>query len=49
LLAVSIVAALDQQLDLQRRVPFGAYLALGAWVVWLFGPLTIAPLNIAAM
>jgi leader peptidase (prepilin peptidase)/N-methyltransferase len=42
LLAVSIVAALDQELDLKRRVPFGAYLALGAWVVWLFGPLTIA-------
>ena len=28
-------------LDLQRRLPFGAYLALGAWLVWIFGPLTV--------
>jgi len=23
------------------RLPFGAYLALGAWLVWLYGPVTI--------
>jgi len=41
LLAVTVVAALEQRLDLQRRLPFGAYLALGAWLVWIFGPLTV--------
>ncbi len=25
---------------MQRRVPFGAFLALGLWLVWLYGPLT---------
>lgn len=25
-----------------RRLPFGAYLALGAWLVWLYGPLSLA-------
>jgi len=25
----------------ERRLPFGAYLSLGAWLVWLYGPIGI--------
>jgi leader peptidase (prepilin peptidase)/N-methyltransferase len=27
--------------DADRRLPFGAYLSLGAWLVWLYGPIGI--------
>jgi leader peptidase (prepilin peptidase)/N-methyltransferase len=41
LLSVTVIAALEQSLDMQRRLPYGAYLALGAWLVWTFHPLSI--------
>ena len=25
-----------------RRLPFGPFLAAGAWIVWLYGPLSLA-------
>ena len=28
------------KIDPARRVPFGVFLALGLWIVWLYGPLT---------
>jgi leader peptidase (prepilin peptidase)/N-methyltransferase len=42
LIAVLIGAALGKKPDLTDRVPFGTFLAAGGWLVWLYGPLTIA-------
>jgi leader peptidase (prepilin peptidase)/N-methyltransferase len=28
-------------LSLTNRVPFGTFLCLGTWIVWLYGPLAI--------
>ena len=40
-LAVTLAVAYRQGTDLSRttRIAFGPYLALGFWIVWLFGPL----------
>ena len=32
-------AARGQRLEFGRRLPFGPYLCLGGWLVWLYGPL----------
>ena len=32
-------AARDRKLDMVQRLPFGTFLAIGAWLAWLFGPL----------
>jgi leader peptidase (prepilin peptidase)/N-methyltransferase len=32
----------DGSLALSDRVPFGAFLCLGAWLVWLYGPLNVS-------
>jgi leader peptidase (prepilin peptidase)/N-methyltransferase len=29
----------DGSLALTNRVPFGTFLCLGTWIVWLYGPL----------
>jgi leader peptidase (prepilin peptidase)/N-methyltransferase len=29
------------RVTLDHRLPFGAYLAVGAWLVWLYGPIAI--------
>jgi leader peptidase (prepilin peptidase) / N-methyltransferase len=42
LIAVLIVAARGKRPELTDRVPFGTFLALGGWLVWLYGPLTIS-------
>ncbi len=31
-----------QPVRLDRRLPFGAYLSLGAWLVWLYGPIGVS-------
>jgi len=31
----------EKRLSLNDRVPFGAFLCFGAWVVWLYGPLNV--------
>ncbi|WP_366855556.1 A24 family peptidase [Brevundimonas sp.] len=39
-LSVALVgAARVRRLDLIQRLPFGTFLAIGAWLAWLFGPL----------
>jgi leader peptidase (prepilin peptidase) / N-methyltransferase len=38
---VMIEAALGRGVVLDRPLPFGAYLSLGAWLVWLYGPLAL--------
>ncbi len=41
-LAASLVQSLrGQELSATTRIPLGAYLALGGWLVWLYGPLTV--------
>jgi leader peptidase (prepilin peptidase)/N-methyltransferase len=42
LLVVFAQRLLGQAIRMDRRLPFGAYLAVGAWLVWLYGPLTSA-------
>lgn len=39
LLGVAAMAAAGTALDRHSRIPFGPFLALGIWVVWLWGPL----------
>ncbi len=42
-LAVALAGTLaGRGLRADTRLPFGPYLALGTWLVWLYGPLTIA-------
>jgi len=36
-----IVFARLRNTDMQQEIPFGLYLGLGAWFVWLFGPVSI--------
>lgn len=36
---VGLRFAMSRKLDLQRPIPFGPFIALGFWVVWLAGPL----------
>lgn len=40
-LAVMLPVALRRDQTTGLRLPFGAYLALGAWLVWLYGPVTL--------
>jgi leader peptidase (prepilin peptidase)/N-methyltransferase len=40
-LAVMLPVALRRDQTAGLRLPFGAYLALGAWLVWLYGPVTL--------
>ena len=41
-LAFALLASLRKgSIALTDRVPFGAFLALGMWIVWLYGPLVI--------
>lgn len=47
-LAVSLSCAVaGRPLELQRQIPFGAYLCLGLWLVWLYGPLQLGSLIFA--
>lgn len=39
LLTVSTSVLMDRRISSADKVPFGAYLCLGTWLVWLFGPL----------
>lgn len=40
-LAISLVQrSVGRRVRWDHRIPFGAYLALGAWLVWLYGPVT---------
>ncbi len=39
LLAVFAASLLGRKLEAAGRVPFGTFLALGGWLVWLYGPL----------
>jgi leader peptidase (prepilin peptidase)/N-methyltransferase len=39
LLAVLAAALLRHPITASTRIPFGPFLALGFWLVWLFGPL----------
>ena len=41
-LIVLLPTALRREEVTGLRLPFGAYLALGAWLVWLYGPVTLA-------
>lgn len=34
-----VSAARARRLDMAQRLPFGTFLAIGAWLAWLFGPL----------
>lgn len=38
LLAIVIAAALRRPVSAATRIPFGPFLALGFWLVWLYGP-----------
>lgn len=40
LVAVLVLAARGGKIDLSARIPFGVFLSLGLWIVWLYGPLT---------
>jgi leader peptidase (prepilin peptidase)/N-methyltransferase len=37
---VIVLLTRGSKIDPARRVPFGFFLALGLWIVWLYGPLT---------
>ncbi len=39
LLAVAVAALRGAELSRETALPFGPFLALGIWIVWLFGPL----------
>jgi leader peptidase (prepilin peptidase)/N-methyltransferase len=39
LVVVLIQSLRSKRLDPQQRVPFGAFLSAGLWMVWLYGPL----------
>jgi len=42
-IAVTLIQMLwGQPARLDRRLPFGAYLSLGAWLVWLYGPIGVS-------
>ncbi len=38
LLAVTVAALLGRPVNRASRIPFGPFLALGFWFVWLYGP-----------
>lgn len=40
LVGVLAAAAIGVALEPARRVPFGPFLCLGLWLIWLYGPLT---------
>lgn len=42
LIVILLEGALGRPIDWDRRLPFGAYLALGAWLVWIYGPLAFS-------
>lgn len=42
LLCVVGAMALGVSADSSRRLPFGPYLCLGTWLIWLYGPLILA-------
>ena len=42
LLILLIQARKGHPIQLTTRLPFGTYLCLGAWLVWLYGPLYAA-------
>ena len=39
LLAVAALSWRGGTIELSSRVPFGAFLSMGLWIVWLYGPL----------
>jgi leader peptidase (prepilin peptidase) / N-methyltransferase len=41
LLAVAVQRLAEQPVERTTRIPLGAFLALGIWVVWLYGPITV--------
>jgi leader peptidase (prepilin peptidase) / N-methyltransferase len=42
-IAVTLLQMLwGQPAQLDRRLPFGAYLSIGAWLVWLYGPIGVS-------
>lgn len=40
-LAAALLLGLARRLGAADRLPFGPFLALGGWIVWLYGPLTL--------
>lgn len=42
LVTIVLRGASGERIGAASRVPFGVYLALGAWLTWLYGPLTFA-------
>jgi leader peptidase (prepilin peptidase)/N-methyltransferase len=42
LLGVLALSLSGRRLEATTRIPFGTFLALGGWLVWLYGPLSIA-------
>lgn len=40
-LVILLPLAMRREQVAGQRLPFGAYLALGAWLVWLYGPVTL--------
>jgi leader peptidase (prepilin peptidase)/N-methyltransferase len=42
LIFVLVERLAGRPLSSERPLPFGAYLCLGAWLVWLYGPLQLA-------
>jgi leader peptidase (prepilin peptidase)/N-methyltransferase len=39
MIAVLALSLLGRRLSATMRIPFGTFLALGGWIVWLYGPL----------
>ena len=37
---IGAAALVSRRIDLQRPLPFGPFIAMGLWVVWIIGPLT---------
>jgi leader peptidase (prepilin peptidase)/N-methyltransferase len=42
LLAVFAARLAGRKLSSDDKVPFGLYLCIGTWLVWLFGPLLVS-------
>lgn len=41
LVATLTLAVIERRLDRQREIPFGPFLCLGFWLVWLYGPIVV--------
>ena len=41
-IVVSLLGAVAGRRDLADRLPFGPHIALGTWIIWLYGPLVVS-------